>query len=387
MIRFNTTSLPSDLVGMYDGVMVPAGASDSNPFPYDFTYEFKGEGKHITQVSIECLRFSWCIQGGAQFLVPFRDELSDRNAILDGYNFVSDAFYPADQRSQKLNIQNGELVDRSNQLLEARCRAEEELANTKKLLEQSHTLNRGLTYQQNSLNLKIQKLTSALARAEEDKREKISQAENHVAQLKSSSEGAVARAVEELVKRVKDKLKPSLWCAEANRKRCKKGDPSRRQEEEELEIRLAGYEEKAEAIDLPALPADSEDEGLEDEESQQNAHEISSEDEEESERSSRWTVGRPLLARLLLSLWLRLNKLRMRVTLRRSKMRPIQLRQLGKLRRMSFEMTKPSRLRLLKRLSLRWSMPLLRSQLLLSSPIPNWTFKTRKTLPRSPVIG
>ncbi|KFK29564.1 hypothetical protein AALP_AA7G151200 [Arabis alpina] len=249
-------------------------------------------------------------------VVDSNDEV-DVPEILAEYNFLSDAWYATDQKNQKLNIQNGELVDRSNQLLESRDRAEKEL---KKLLEHSQDMNFDLASEQDTLNLRVADLTSASAKAEEDKRVEVSRAENQVAQLRSSSEGAVARAVEEAKKKAKGKLRIILEVMEARSKaqtevdrlsspasqvfgalgRIEKdkeqGVPIDAEKKKRLEVRLAGYNADAAQIVLSSLPEDSSDDE-ENEEGREISQDISTaessdDDLEKTEVDGRMTVAR-----------------------------------------------------------------------------------------------
>ncbi|KFK39246.1 hypothetical protein AALP_AA3G219400 [Arabis alpina] len=158
--------------------------------------------------------------GGPDFLSPPRDDSppSDPDvrfamsaiSMLAGYNFLSDAWYASDQKNRKLNTQNGELIAESNQSLEARRKAENEVVKFKDLLDHSQRMNGDLIAEQDVLNSKVAVLTLALAEAEEKKKIEVSRVENEVAELKSSSKDAVARAVGEAKKKAKDKLQRSL---------------------------------------------------------------------------------------------------------------------------------------------------------------------------------
>ncbi|KFK23359.1 hypothetical protein AALP_AAs71291U000100, partial [Arabis alpina] len=97
------------------------------------------------------------------------------------------------------------------------------------------------------LSSKVDALTSALAEAEEAKKEVESRIEGEVAELRSSSKDAVGRAVEEAKKKAKDKLRRSIEIMEERSKAQTEVD------------RLASLASQADSIVLPSLPSDSSD--------------------------------------------------------------------------------------------------------------------------------
>ncbi|KFK39181.1 hypothetical protein AALP_AA3G210700 [Arabis alpina] len=270
--RFNTTGLPVEVDHLYAGAVFRVGIAERlSSSPRDFVFDFRGGGKHISQVPSACLQFVRCVRGGPDFLSPPRDDssLSDPDmrfamsaiSMLAGYNFLSDVWYASDQKNRKLNVQNGELVTESNRSLEARREAELEV----------------------ELESKVTALTLALAEAEEVKKNEVSQIEGEVAELKSSSKDAVARAVEEAKKRAKDKICRSLEVMEERSraqtevdrlaslasqvvgpirrmdKAAKEGAPIDAAKKEKLEARFAAYTAEADQIVLPSLHVDSSD--------------------------------------------------------------------------------------------------------------------------------
>ncbi|KFK32153.1 hypothetical protein AALP_AA6G204800 [Arabis alpina] len=169
--------------------------------------------------------------------------------MFAGYNFLSEARYPLDQKNRKLNVQNGELVAESSR--------SKEVAKFKDLLDRSQQVN--------------------------VKKNEVSRIEGEVAQLRSSSKDAVARAVEETKRRAKDKLRRSIEIMEERskaqtevdrlsslvsqvvgairrmEKAAKEGAPIDAAKKEKLEARLASYTAEADQIILPSLPTDSSD--------------------------------------------------------------------------------------------------------------------------------
>ncbi|KFK22242.1 hypothetical protein AALP_AAs68913U000100, partial [Arabis alpina] len=227
--RFSTVGLPVEVDHLYAGAIVRVGDGDeSSSSPYDFIFDFRGGGKHISQVPLACLQFVHCVRGGADFLSPHEVDSSFGDpdtrfamsavSMLAGYNFLSDARYNLDQRNRKLNAQNGELVSESNRSKEARTRAESEAAKLKGLLNHSQEVNGELIASRDDLSSKVDALTLALSEAEEAKKEVESRIEGEVAELRSSSKDAVARAVEEAKKRAKDKLRRSIEIMEERSK-------------------------------------------------------------------------------------------------------------------------------------------------------------------------
>ncbi|KFK23324.1 hypothetical protein AALP_AAs74635U001400 [Arabis alpina] len=196
MVRFNTTGLLIELDHLYAGAMVRAGdVEGSGSSPHDFVFEFRGERKHISQVPLACLQFVRCVRGGADFLSPHRDDSlpSDRDV-----KFAMSA------------ISNGELVAELSQLLEARCKAEQELVKFKDLLDHSQRMNNDLIADQDALNSRVADLTSVLAEAEEMKKKEVSWVEGEVTELKSSTKDAVARVVSEEKNKAMSNLRKSL---------------------------------------------------------------------------------------------------------------------------------------------------------------------------------
>ncbi|KFK35164.1 hypothetical protein AALP_AA5G247900 [Arabis alpina] len=319
--RFNTVGLPVEVDHLYAGAIVRVGDGDeSSSSPFDFVFDFRGGGKHISQVPLACLQFVRCVRGGPDFLSPPAVDSSSSDpdtrfamsavSMLAGYNLLSDARYNLDQRNLKLNTQNGELVSESNRSKEARARAELEAAKLKDLLSHSQQVNGELIASRDDLSSKVDALTSALAEADEAKKEVESQIEGEVAELRSSSKDVVARAVEEAKKKAKDKLRRSIEIMEERskaqtevdrlaslasqvvgairrmEKAAKDGVPIDAAKKEKLEARLASYTAEADSIVLPSLPSDSSDDE-EVEPKKSVALDISSSDssDEEGERS------------------------------------------------------------------------------------------------------
>ncbi|KFK44495.1 hypothetical protein AALP_AA1G264600 [Arabis alpina] len=229
-------------------------------------------------------------RGGLAFLSPPAVDSSSSNpdtrfamsaiSMLAGYNFLSDARYDLDQKNRKLNAQNGDLM------------------------------NGELIASKDDLSSKVDALTSALAEAEEAKKDEVSRIEGEVAELRSSSKDAVARAVKEVKKKAKDKLRRSIEVMEERsraqtegdrlaslasqvvgairrmEKAAKDGVPIDTAKKEKLEARLASYTAEADLIVLPSLPTDSSDDD-ETEPKKNVALDISSSDssDEEAERS------------------------------------------------------------------------------------------------------
>ncbi|KFK40882.1 hypothetical protein AALP_AA2G054600 [Arabis alpina] len=178
--------------------------------------------------------------------------------------------------NRKLNTQNGELVAESSRSKEARTRAESEVVKVKDLLSHSKQMNGELIASRDELSSKVAALTSALAKAEEAKKDEVSRIEGEVAELRSSSKVAVARAVEEL----------SDWGHQKDGEGGKGWVPIDAAKKEKLEAPLASYIAEADSIVLPSLPTDSSD-GEETEPKKNVALDISSSDssDEEAERS------------------------------------------------------------------------------------------------------
>ncbi|KFK43674.1 hypothetical protein AALP_AA1G158300 [Arabis alpina] len=321
LARFNTVGLPVEIDHLYAGAVVRVGDADgSSSSPFDFVFDFRGEGKHISQVPLACLQFVRCVRGGPDFLSPPAVDPSSSDpdtrfamsaiSMFAGYNFLSDVRYDLDQRNRKLNAQNGDLVSESNRSQEARTRAELEVAKLKDLLNHSQQMNGELIASKDDLSLKVDALTSALAEAEEAKKEVVSRIEGEVAELRSSSKDAVARAVEGVKTKAKDKLRCSIEIMEARskvqteairlaslasqvvgairrmEKAAKDGVLVDAAKKEKLEARLASNTAEADAIVLPSLPTDSsDDEEIEPKKSV--ALDISSSDssDEEAEKS------------------------------------------------------------------------------------------------------
>ncbi|KFK32361.1 hypothetical protein AALP_AA6G231500 [Arabis alpina] len=328
--RFNTVGLPVEVDHLYAGAIVRVGDGDeSSSSPYDFVFDFRGGGKHISQVPLGCLQFVRCVRGGPDFLSPPAVDPSSSDpdtrfamsiiSMLAGYNFLSDARYDLDQRNRKLNAQNGDLVSESNRSQEARTRAELEAAKLKDLLNHSQQMNGELIDSKDDLSLKVDALSSALAEAEEAKKEVVSQIEGEVAELRSSSKDVVARAVEGVKTKAKDKLRRSIEIMEARSRAQTEADrlaslasqvvgAIRRMEKaakhgvlidaakkEKLEARLASYTAEADAIVLPSLPTDSsDDEEIEPKKSV--ALDISSSDSSDEEAEKSEVDGRSSVA-------------------------------------------------------------------------------------------
>ncbi|KFK31495.1 hypothetical protein AALP_AA6G119800 [Arabis alpina] len=328
--RFNTVGLPVEVDHLYAGAVVRVGDGDaSSSSPFDFVFDFRGGGKHISQVPLACLQFVRCVRGGPEFLSPPAVDPSSSDpdtrfaisavSMLAGYNFLSDARYDLDQRNRKLNTQNGDLVSESNRSKEARTRAELEAAKLMDLVNHSQQVNGELIASRDDLSSKVDALTSALAEAEEAKKVVESRIEGEVAELRSSSKDAVARAVEEVKKKSKDKLRRSIEIMEERSKAQTEADrlaslasqvvgAIRRMDKaakdgvlidaakkEKLEARLASYTAEAESIVLPSLPTDSSD----DEETEPKkgvALDISSSDSSDEEGEKSEVDGRSSVA-------------------------------------------------------------------------------------------
>ncbi|KFK24162.1 hypothetical protein AALP_AAs73060U000100, partial [Arabis alpina] len=328
--RFNTVGLPVEVDHLYAGAVVRVGDGDeSSSSPYDFVFDFRGGGKHISQVPLACLQFVRCVRGGADFLSPPEVDSSSSDpdtrfamsvvSMLAGYNFLSDARHSLDQRNRELNAQNSELVSESSRLKEARTRAESEVAKLKDLLNHSQGVNGELIASRDDLSSKVDALTLALTEAEEAKKEVESRIEGEVAELRSSSKDDVARAVEEAKKRAKDKLRRSIEImeerskaqTEADRlaslasqvvgairrmeKAAKDGVPIDAAKKEKLEARLASYTAEADSIVLPPLPSDSSDDD-EAEPKKGVALDISSSDSSDKEGEKSEPEGRSSVA-------------------------------------------------------------------------------------------
>ncbi|KFK43058.1 hypothetical protein AALP_AA1G072800 [Arabis alpina] len=328
--RFNTVGLPVEVDHLYAGAVVCVGDGDaSSSSPFDFVFDFRGGGKHISQVPLACLQVVRCVRGGPEFLSPPAVDPSSSDpdtrfaisavSMLAGYNFLSDARYDLDQRNRKLNTQNGDLVSESNRSKEARTRAELEAAKLKDLLNHSQQVNGELIASRDDLSSKVDALTSALAEAEEAKKVVESRIEGEVAELRSSSKDAVARAVEEVKKKAKDKLRRIIEIMEERSKAQTEADrlaslasqvvgAIRRMDKaakdgvlidaakkEKLEARLASYTAEAESIVLFPLPTDSSD----DEETEPKkgvALDISSSDSSDEEGEKSEVDGRSSVA-------------------------------------------------------------------------------------------
>ncbi|KFK22418.1 hypothetical protein AALP_AAs74289U000100, partial [Arabis alpina] len=189
--RFNTVGLPVEVDHLYAGAVVRVGDGDeSSSSPYDFVFDFRGGGKHISQVPLACLQFVRCVRGGADFLSPPEVDSSSSDpdtrfamsavSMLAGYNFLSDARHSLDQRNRELNAQNSELVSESSRLKEARTRAESEVAKLKDLLNHSQGVNGELIASRDDLSSKVDALTLALTEAEEAKKEVESRIEGEL---------------------------------------------------------------------------------------------------------------------------------------------------------------------------------------------------------------
>ncbi|KFK31595.1 hypothetical protein AALP_AA6G133100 [Arabis alpina] len=311
--RFNTVGLPVEVDHLYAGAVVRVGDGDgSSPSPFDFVFDFRGGRKHISQVPLACLQFVRCVRGGVDFLSP---PAVDSSSSDPDTRFAMSAI----SKNRKLNSQNGDLVAESNRSKEARTRVESEVMKFKDLLSHSQQMNGKLIASRDELSSKVAVLTSALAKAEEAKKDEVSRIEGEVAELRSFSKDAVARAVEEVRKKAKDKLRRSIEImegrsraqTEADRlaslasqmvgairrmeKAAKDGVPIDTAKKDKLEARLASYTAEADSIVLPSLPTDSSDD--EETEPKKNlALDISSSDssDEEAERSE--VEGRTLVA-------------------------------------------------------------------------------------------
>ncbi|KFK29117.1 hypothetical protein AALP_AA7G091100 [Arabis alpina] len=330
LARFNTVGLPVEVDHLYSGAVVRVGDGDgSSSSPFDFVFDFRRGGKHISQVPMACLQFVRCVRGGPNFLsTPVVDPSSSDPdtrfamsaiSMLAGYNFLSDARYDLDQRNRKLNTQNGDLVSESNRSKEARTRDELEAAKLKDLLNHSQQVNGELIASRDDLSSKVDALTSALAEAEEAKKEVESRIEGEVAELRSSSKDVVARAVEEVKKKAKDKLRRSIEIMEGRSRAQTEADrlaslasqvvgAIRRMEKaakdgvlidaakkEKLEARLALYTAEADSIVLPSLPTDSSDDE-ETEPKKSVALDISSSDSSDEEAKKSEVDGRSSVA-------------------------------------------------------------------------------------------
>ncbi|KFK41780.1 hypothetical protein AALP_AA2G171200 [Arabis alpina] len=328
--RFNTVGLPVEVDHLYAGAVVRVGDGDgSSSSPFDFVFDFRGGGKHISQVPLACLQFVRCVRGGLDFHSPPAVDSSSSDpdtrfamsaiSMLAGYNFLSDARYDLDQKNRKLNVQNGDLVSESNRSKEARTRAESEVAKLKDLLSHSQQMNGELIASKDDLSSKVDGLTSALAEAEEAKKDEVSRIEGEVAELRSSSKDVVARAIEEVKKKAKDKLRRSIEIMEGRsraqtevdrpaslasqvvgairrmEKAAKDGVPIDTAKKEKLEARLASYTAEADSIVLPSLPTDSSDD--EETEPKKNvALDISSSDSSDEEAEKSEVDGRASVA-------------------------------------------------------------------------------------------
>ncbi|KFK22181.1 hypothetical protein AALP_AAs56228U000100 [Arabis alpina] len=221
--------------GGWDGIAIRYPEANDRPW----SPPSGGGGKHISQVPLACLQFIRCVRGGPDFLSPPREDSppSDPDvrfvmsaiSMLAGYNFLSDAWYASDQKNRKLNTSNGELLAESNRLLEALAEAED-----------------------------MKKKEVALAEAEDMKKKEVSRVEGEVAELKSSSKDAIARAVDEAKRKAR-----IVGAIRRMEKAAKDGVPIDATKKEKLDARLAGYTAEAEKIVLPPLPEDSsDDEGI-----------------------------------------------------------------------------------------------------------------------------
>ncbi|KFK28652.1 hypothetical protein AALP_AA7G027500 [Arabis alpina] len=233
----------------------------SSSSPFDFAFDFRGGGEHISQVPLACLQFVRCVRGGPDFISPPAVDPSSSD--------------PDTRFAMSAISENGELIA-----------------------------------SRDDLSSKVDALTSALAEAEEAKKDVESRIEGEVAELRNSSKDAVARAVEEAKKKAKDKLRRSIEIMEERSKAQTEADrlaslasqvvgAIRRMDiaakdgvavdaakKEKLEARLASYTAEADSIVLPSLPTDSSD----DEETEPKkgvALDISSSDssDEEGEKS------------------------------------------------------------------------------------------------------
>ncbi|KFK23137.1 hypothetical protein AALP_AAs65178U000600 [Arabis alpina] len=209
--RFNTTGHPVEVDHLYSGAMVRVGDGDgSSSSPYDFIFDFRGGGKHISQ-------------------------------MLVGYNFLFDELYALDQKNRKLNVQNGELVAESSRSKEARSKAELEVAKFKDLLDRSQQVNRELIARRDELSSKVDVLTSAAKdkfRRSIEIMEERSRAQPEVDRLSS-----LASQVVEAIRRMEKAAKEGVSIDAAKK--------------EKLEARLASYTAEADQIILPPIPTDS----------------------------------------------------------------------------------------------------------------------------------
>ncbi|KFK32473.1 hypothetical protein AALP_AA6G247000 [Arabis alpina] len=204
--------------------------------------------------------------------------------------------------------------------------------------------------EKDSLKSKVADLTSALTEAEEVKKKEVSRVEGQVAELKSSSKDAVARAVSEA------------------KKKARKG---------ESRARLAGYNAEAERIVLPSVPEDSfDDEAVK--AGRNDAQGISSAESSDHEAERTEVDGRLTMAGKTPALT--------RAEIEEAANGGLKTRRIG----LNFKKVKalePSSM--LRSQSEPRSMLLmlqLESRSLLSSPILKRTPKTRKMPPRSLVI-
>ncbi|KFK23362.1 hypothetical protein AALP_AAs55414U000100 [Arabis alpina] len=193
-----------------------------------------------------------------------REEEKKKEAeMLAGYNFLSDAWYASDQKNRMLNTQNGELVSESNRSKKARCKAEQEAAKFKDLLDHSQRMNDELIAEQDVLISKVGALTSALAEADKAKK----------SEAKKRAKDKLRRSLEIMEARSRDQTEVSRLALLAIQvvgairrmdKAAKEGVPVDVAKKEKLEARLAAYNAEADRIILPFIPEDSsDDEGVE----------------------------------------------------------------------------------------------------------------------------
>ncbi|KFK23664.1 hypothetical protein AALP_AAs70636U001300 [Arabis alpina] len=162
-----------------------------------------------------------------------------------------------DQKNLKLNTQNGELVAESNRSLEVRRKAEQEVVKFKDLLDHSQRMNNDLIAEQDILNLKVADLTSALAEAEEMRKER---------EMKKKAKDKLRRSLEIMEERSRAQTEVDRFASLASQvvgairrmeKTAKDGVPIDAAKKEKLEARLAGYIAEADKIVLPPLLVDS----------------------------------------------------------------------------------------------------------------------------------
>ncbi|KFK37432.1 hypothetical protein AALP_AA4G256300 [Arabis alpina] len=142
--RFSTVGLPVEVDHLYAGAIVRVGNGDeSSSSPDDFVFDFRGGGKHISQVPLACLQFLRCVRGDPDFLSPPAVDSSSSDpdtrfamsavSMLAGYNFLSDARYTLDQRNhvvaravEEAKKKAKDKLRRSIEIMEERSKAQTE---------------------------------------------------------------------------------------------------------------------------------------------------------------------------------------------------------------------------------------------------------------------